>query len=329
MANYVVTGGAGFIGSNIVACLEARGDDVIVVDTLGSGEKWRNLAGRRLIDIVPPSELIGALVDVASDLAGVFHMGAISSTTETDVDLLIENNFRTSCRLWRWCANAGVPFVYASSAATYGDGAAGFHDRDDAGYLAQLKPLNAYGWTKHLFDRWVIDTCARGGPRPPSWAGLKFFNVYGPNEQHKAGQRSTALQIFEQIIAGGRVRLFKSYRPDYPDGGQKRDFIWVDDCVQTAIWLAEFEGAAGIYNVGSGRARSFEDLAKAVFSATGRTPMIEYVPMPENLLDKYQYYTCADMEKLHIAGCPVVPLSLEDGIRRYVQHYLAAANPFK
>jgi ADP-L-glycero-D-manno-heptose 6-epimerase len=329
MAIYVVTGGAGFIGSNIVAGLEARGDDVIVVDSLGTDEKWRNLAGRNLVDIVPPAQLISSLDEARSGLAGVFHMGAISSTTEADADCLIETNFRTSCRLWNWCSAAGVPLIYASSASTYGDGSAGFRDSNDPGYLAQLRPLNAYGWSKHLFDRWVAATCMRGAARPPRWAGLKFFNVYGPNEQHKGSQRSTAHQLFEQIMESGRVALFKSYRPDYSDGGQKRDFVWVEDCVKIALWLAGRSDTGGIYNVGSGTAHSFEDLAHCVFRAMGRKPAIDYIPMPEQLREKYQYFTCADLEKLRSAACPVVPTSLEEGIHQYVQRYLARTNPFK
>jgi ADP-L-glycero-D-manno-heptose 6-epimerase len=329
MAIYVVTGGAGFIGSNIVAGLEGRGDDVIVVDSLGTDEKWRNVAGRNLVDIVPPVQLMSALDEARSGLAGVFHMGAISSTTEADADRLIETNFRTSCRLWTWCSAAGVPLIYASSASTYGDGSAGFRDSDDPCYLAQLRPLNAYGWSKHLFDRWVAAAIARGGPKPPHWAGLKFFNVYGPNEQHKGSQRSTAHQLFEQIKASGRVALFKSYRPDYPDGGQKRDFVWVEDCVEIALWLAGQSDAGGIYNVGSGSVRSFEELAQSVFCAMGREPVIDYVPMPQHLREKYQYFTCADLGKLRASACPVVPTPLEEGIHQYVQRYLARTNPYK
>ncbi len=329
MALYVVTGGAGFIGSNIVASLDDRGDDVIVVDVLGSGGKWRNLTKRRLLDIVPPSRMSAALDAAGSKISAVFHMGAISSTTETDADLIVENNFRTSCRLWNWCAGAGVPLVYASSAATYGDGAAGFQDDDSPKHLARLRPLNAYGWSKHLFDRWVIDRCVRGEPRPPRWAGLKFFNVYGPNEHHKGGQRSTALQLFEQIKADGRVKLFKSHRADYADGAQKRDFIWVGDCVETALWMAEKPDAAGLFNVGTGSANSFDELALAVFGAMGQEPAIDYVPMPEPLRETYQYFTCADSQKLRAAGCSNAPLALEVGIRLYVESYLSTSNPFR
>lgn len=329
MSLYVVTGGAGFIGSNIAASLEARGDDVIIVDTLGVGEKWRNISQRRLRDIVPPEQALAKLEPGRKQIAAVLHMGAISSTVETDVDLIVENNFRYSCALWNWCARARIPFVYASSAATYGDGAFGFDDRDDAEYLARLRPLNAYGWSKHLFDRWVIDACDRADLKPPAWAGLKFFNVFGPNEFHKGPQRSTALQIFQQIEAGEPVRLFQSHRPDYPDGGQLRDFVWVEDCAETAIWLADRPAISGIYNVGSGRARSFADLAGAVGGAMGLNPDIEYIPMPGVLRSKYQYFTQAAIGKLETAGCPIRPRSLEDGVQRYVRDFLTTSCPFR
>ena len=195
MATYVVTGGAGFIGSNIVGRLAARGDDVIVVDSLGSGDKWRNLAACRLLEIVPPGQAMDAIAASGARIAAVLHMGAISSTTETDVDLIVENNFRWSCRWWEWCSTQRVPLVYASSAATYGDGACGFDDSEAADYLERRRPLNAYRWSKHLFDRWVTHRCGAGKSRPPHWAGVKFFNVYGPHEEHKGAQRSTALQI--------------------------------------------------------------------------------------------------------------------------------------
>ena len=329
MALYVVTGGAGFIGSNIAASLDARGDDIIIVDQLGSGEKWRNIAQRRLRDIVPPERALARLEAEREGIAAVLHMGAISSTVETDADLIVENNFRFSCALWSWCAGAEVPLVYASSAATYGDGSAGFEDRDDAAYLARLRPLNAYGWSKHLFDRWVIDACRRGAPRPPGWAGLKFFNVFGPNEQHKGAQRSTALQIFEQIAAREPVKLFQSHRADYAHGGQLRDFVWVEDCAAIALWLADRRGISGIYNVGSGRARSFAELAQAVGRAMETEPGIVYVPMPETLRPRYQYFTQAKMEKLAAVGCPIVPRSLDEAVKRYVVDFLATECPFR
>ena len=326
---YVVTGGAGFIGSNIVAALDARNADVVVVDVMGVDDKWRNLAHCRLADLVAPADALAALEKFAGRVESVIHMGAISSTTERDVDLIIENNFRYSCRLWEWCAEHEVPFIYASSAATYGDGSRGFEDRDDMQYLAGLRPLNAYGWSKHLFDRWVCDRIASGGPSPTRWAGLKFFNVFGPNEVHKGAQRSVAVQIFEQIQKGAKMKLFASGRPDYPDGGQMRDFVWVGDCADIALWFADAARPNGLYNVGSGVARSFADLAGAVFKAMALPSQIEYIAMPDALRGKYQYFTQATMTKLEAAGYPKVPTKLEEGVRRYVQDYLARGDFYR
>jgi len=319
---HIVTGGAGFIGSNIVAALDRRDADIVVIDWLGNINKWRYLSRCRLIDLVPPSECFAALDKIGDNATSLIHMGAVSSTTEPNADLIVETNFRLSCRLWDWCARFQIPFVYASSAATYGDGANGFDDKDDPEHLARLRPLNAYAWSKHLFDRWVLDCITRGGPAPPRWAGLKFFNVFGPNEFHKEGQRSVALQIFEQIRRGKQVRLFASDNPDYPDGGQKRDFVWVDDCVDIALWFADAPRKNGIYNVGSGVARTFEELARCLYQAMDLPPDIRYVPMPDVLKGKYQYFTQANMQKLIRAGYSKPPASLEDGTRRYVQEYL-------
>ena len=326
---HVVTGGAGFIGSHIAAALDERGEDVIVVDTLGSDEKWRNIAKRRLLDIVPPARMVERLDALGRDVASVIHMGAVSSTTERDVDLIVESNFRLSCRVWDWCAERHVPLVYASSAATYGSGAHGFEDRQDAEWLAALRPLNAYGWSKNLFDRWVCDRIGQGGPQPPRWAGLKFFNVYGPNEYHKGRQRSVAVQLVEQIRRGEPTTLFASHHPDYPDGGQLRDFVWVGDCVEVVAWLLAAPRPSGIYNVGSGRARSFADLARSVHAAMGKPADIRYVPMPAALVSTYQYFTEATTAKLAAAGYPLPATSLEEGVRRYVCDYLQAADAYR
>jgi len=327
-AVYVVTGGAGFIGSNIVAGLEARGaGDVVVVDVLGSGEKWRNIAKRELADLIPPAALFPFLGEHASHIHAVIHMGAISSTTEMDVDALVRENLRLSLDLWHWCAAEGVPLIYASSAATYGDGETGFRDDDSPEALARLRPLNAYGWSKHLFDRRVARLVATGGPVPPRWAGLKFFNVYGPNEYHKGGQKSVVAHIFPEAKAGRPVKLFQSHRPDYPDGGQLRDFVWVDDCVAMVLALLDKPAAGGIYNCGTGRARSFADLAGAVFAALGLEPRIEYIPTPEPLRDRYQYFTQAENRRnaqLFDAWTP-----LEEGVARYVRDYLNAEDPYR
>ncbi|MBR9825215.1 MAG: ADP-glyceromanno-heptose 6-epimerase [Alphaproteobacteria bacterium] len=326
---YIVTGGAGFIGSIIAAKLEEAGEDVAIVDWLGTEMKWKNIAKRQLEDLIAPEKLFEALEHHGKDIKGIIHMGAISATTERDADLIAESNFRLSRDLWDWCSTHDVPFVYASSAATYGDGALGFDDEDDLGSMSKLRPLNAYGWSKWLFDVWARKQVNRGRPSPPVWAGLKFFNVYGPNEMHKGSMRSVAIQVFEQVSETGKMRLFASDHPDYEDGGQLRDFVWVEDCADIAIWCANGLKTSGIYNVGSGKARSFKELAEAVFAAMGREPHLEFFEMPEKLKGQYQYFTQARMSKLRDAGCPIQSTPLEEGVRRYVQDYLAADDPYR
>ncbi len=329
----VVTGAAGFIGSCLLAELEARGArDLVACDWLGDGDKWRNVAKRELADVVSPDDLIGFLDAHRHAVEVVYHLGAISSTTVTDGDRVVEQNYRYPLALWEWCAAADVPLIYASSAATYGDGTQGFDDDGSPDALAKLRPLNAYGWSKHLFDRRVARLVADGAKCPPHWAGLKFFNVYGPNEYHKGGQRSVVPQLFEQFVAHGRARLFQSHNPDYPDGGQKRDFIWVGDCVDVMIWLAEHPAVNGLFNCGSGTARSFLDLANAVYAewsgARGAAADIEFVPTPETIRAKYQYFTEAKMKRLRAAGYDKPFTPLEVGVARYVRDYLQAEDPY-
>jgi ADP-L-glycero-D-manno-heptose 6-epimerase len=324
----VVTGGAGFIGSNVVAHF-AGSADVIVSDWPGQDERWRNLARHDLADLVFPEQFADFLIANRQEIDAVIHMGAISSTTETDVDCITRNNFMLSRDLWRSCAEHGWRYVYASSAATYGGGEAGFRDDQDAEALARLKPLNAYGWSKHIFDRFVARNLARGAPAPPQWVGLKFFNVYGPNEYHKGSMKSVVAQIFPQASGGGSVRLFRSHHPDYEDGGQLRDFIFVDDCVRVIDWFLGERTASGLFNVGTGKARSFADLARAVFAALGREPAIEYVDTPEEIRDKYQYYTQAETNKLRDAGYAEPFTELEDGVGQYVREYLATDDPYR
>ena len=284
----VITGGAGFIGSNLAAALAERGERIAICDHLGSGDKWRNIAKLEIEDLVPPDQILDYLGDVTNRVRALIHLGAISDTTARDADALAENNFRLSTWLWRFCAEHNKQFLYASSAATYGDGAQGFDDSAAIEYLARLRPLNGYGWSKHLFDRWVARRLAEGGPVPVQWAGLKFFNAYGPNEYHKGAQASVAYHLFQQVGAGQPARLFQSHNPDYPDGGQMRDFIWVGDCVEVLMWLLENRRVNGLFNVGTGKARSFADLARALFKAMDRPENIEYVPTPEEIRDKYQ-----------------------------------------
>lgn len=328
-SSILVTGGAGFIGSNIVAALAERGTPVVVCDRLRHADKWRNLAKHELADLIAPEGLSQWLDDRGSTLDAIVHMGAISSTTETDADLIAEVNFRLSLAIWQWCSRHGTRLVYASSAATYGDGSAGFDDDATPEGLARLRPLNAYGWSKHLFDRRVIRGIDRGEPAPPQWVGLKFFNVYGPNEYHKGTMRSVVAQKYPLAAAAEPVTLFRSHHPDYPDGGQLRDFVFVDDCVDVVLWLLGHPHVSGLYNLGTGQARSFADLARALCVASGAPEEIEYVDMPDSLRGKYQYYTCARMDRLREAGYDRQFTSLEDGVRRYVQGFLAQPDPYR
>jgi ADP-L-glycero-D-manno-heptose 6-epimerase len=325
----LVTGGAGFIGSNLVAALGESGKRVAVCDRLRSGEKWRNLRKCRPWDLVAPESLDGWLAEHSHDLEAIVHLGAISSTTEPDADLIIEVNFRLSVRLWQWCAAHGVRLLYASSAATYGAGDQGFDDDGSPAALAKLRPLNAYGWSKHLFDCWVADSVAAGEPRPPQWAGLKFFNVYGPNEYHKTRMSSVVAQKYPVAAAGEAISLFRSYRADVPDGGQLRDFVYVADCVDVLRFLLARPEVSGLFNLGTGRARSFADLARALFAALQRAPLLSYVDMPESIRPNYQYYTQARMERLRQAGYDRPFTSLEDGVSAYVRNYLSQPDPYR
>lgn len=324
----VVTGGAGFIGSNLVAGLAARGlTDIAVIDRFRNGDKWRNLAKHEVAALVQPEETLAFLDRHAAEIDTVFHMGAISATTETDVDKIVANNVALTLDLWRWCAWRGARLIYASSAATYGDGAQGFDDDGSSAALAGLRPLNPYGWSKHLVDRRVARLIASDDIAPPQWAGLKFFNVYGPNEGHKGDMMSVVAKLYPKLKAGEPARLFKSHRDGYPDGGQLRDFIYVGDVVDVMLWLYDNPQVSGLYNVGTGQARSFADLARAVFAAMGREPDIQYFDMPEHLRDKYQYFTQAKTDRLRAAGYDKPFTALEEGVRRYVQDFLSQEDP--
>ncbi len=326
----VVTGGAGFIGSNLVAGLAARGlTEVAVIDRFRDGEKWQNLAKREVAALVPPEGALAFLDQNAAEIDLIFHLGAVSATTERDVDKIVASNVALTLDLWRWCAWRGARLIYASSAATYGDGSAGFDDDASPAALAGLRPLNAYGWSKHLVDRRVARILADGGLAPPQWAGLKFFNVYGPNERHKGDMMSVVAKLHPLLSAGEPARLFRSHRPGVEDGGQARDFIHVDDCVAVMLWLLDHPEVSGLFNVGTGRARSFRDLALATFAALGREPRIEYVEMPEPLRGKYQYFTEARTGRLRAAGFTHPFTELEEGVRRYVRDFLDQPDPFR
>ncbi len=324
----VVTGGAGFIGSNVVAVLIAHGrGDLAVCDRMGEGEKWRNLEKSGIREVIAPEELLGFLDGRAGNVEAVVHMGAVSSTTETDAALLRRENVRFPLALWRWCAANGVRLIYASSAATYGDGTAGFDDDGSVAALARLRPLNPYGRSKNLFDRRVARLVADGAPRPPQWAGLRFFNVYGPGEGHKGPMRSVVVQVYEQAVAGGPVRLFRSHRADISHGGQKRDFVYVADCAHVVLWLLDNPDVNGLFNLGTGVARTFEDLAHAVFAALAAKPAIVYIDTPPEIRARYQYFTEAKMARLRSAGFDAPFTPLEAGVAEYVQRYLVPGDP--
>lgn len=322
---YIVTGGAGFIGSAVIWRLNRAGiDDILVTDNLACTEKWRNLVNLRYTEYLHRDELrkrIRENSDSLKHVKAVVHMGACSSTTERNADYLMDNNVHYSRELCQWALQNGARFIYASSAATYGDGALGFDDADTQ--TPTLKPLNMYGYSKQLFDLWAL----RQGLLKDI-AGLKFFNVFGPNEYHKDDMRSVVCKSFENIRANGHISLFASDRPAYADGGQMRDFVYVKDCVEVIAWLLENPAANGLFNLGTGTARTWNDLARAVFAAMDREPDIRYIPMPPALQGKYQYFTEAAMNKLARTGCPVRFATLEESVADYVRGYLAAADPY-
>ncbi len=321
---HIVTGGAGFIGSAFVWKLNAMGvDDILVVDDLGTDDKFKNLVGRRFADYLHKDDF-SSRIQAGTDPFGptaIIHMGACSSTTETDAEMLMRVNYQYSKAVCGYALGCGARFVTASSAATYGDGSKGFDD--DPAALDDLRPLNMYALTKHLFDLWL-----RRQGFFDRVASLKFFNVFGPNEYHKGEMRSVVCKAYEKITATGGLKLFRSERPDYPDGGQKRDFISVKDCVEVMWWLLENPQVGGLFNVGTGRARTWNDLAAAVFAAMGREPRIDYVDMPAALRGKYQYFTEARMDRLRAAGYAAPMTSLEDAVRDYVTGYLATDDPY-
>lgn len=319
----LVTGGAGFIGSNIVTRLGERGVSVAVCDFLGQDAKWRNLAKADLCDLLSPDRLEAWLESSGDTVETVIHMGAISATNAIDADLVIEVNFRLSWFLWQWCARHRKRFLYASSAATYGSGKHGFDDDGSVEALAKLRPLNLYGWSKLLFDRRIARAVSTGEPLPPQWAGLKFFNVYGPNEYHKGVMQSVVAHNYQTAASGHEIKLFKSYRADCADGEQKRDFVFVADCVEVVLWLIDNPQTSGFFNVGTGVARSFADVARALFAAVGRPEQIAYIEMPIEMRARYQYFTEARVDRLRAAGFARTFTTIEQGIGCYVERYLS------
>jgi ADP-L-glycero-D-manno-heptose 6-epimerase len=314
----VVTGGAGFIGSALIAALNGRGiSDILVVDRLGADGRWKNLRNLSFADYVEKDDFLEMVfADKApSGIEAVLHMGACTDTTETDASYLIKNNYEYTKLLAQWATDADVRFIYASSAATYGDGSAGFSDDEEK--IENLRPLNMYGYSKQLFDLW-----ARRTGLLKKIVGLKYFNVFGPNEYHKSDMRSFVLKAFEQINATGKVRLFKSYKPEYKDGEQRRDFLYVKDAVDMTLFFLDNPKLSGLFNIGAGKARTWNDLVKAVFAAMDKKPNLGYIEMPDSIRNQYQYFTRADITKLKQAGYKKEITSLEDAIRDYVQNYL-------
>ena len=314
----IVTGAAGFIGSVFVGYLNAAGyGDLALVDDFDTPDRRRHLRGKRYTEEVQREGLEDYLREARGRVTAVFHLGANTDTAERDRKLLADLNLRPSQRLWRFCTEEAIPLIYASSASTYGDGALGYDDRHDV--VDDLAPLNPYAQSKQDFDHWAL----RQNRRPPFWAGLKFFNVYGPNEGHKGRMASVVYHAFHQISTTGRMRLFRSHRDDVADGDQARDFVYVRDVCEVMLWLYRERPASGLYNVGSGEARTFTDLARAVFDALGQPVAIDFVDTPEQIRDAYQYYTRADIGKLRAAGYDAPTTRLEDGVREYVTQFLA------
>jgi len=325
----IVTGGAGFIGSAFVDKLEkANHSKIVVCDKFGHDERWQNLKKRSLWDVVAPENIASFLKLNKDQIEIIYHMGANSSTTETNADLVMDMNFKFSKRLLEWCTRYSVRLVYASSAATYGDGSQGFSDFEREDDLSRFTPLNVYAWSKHLFDRHIAYLKKNNLALPPQLVGLKFFNVYGPNEYHKKNMMSVVKHVFDTVQKDEPARLFKSYRDDYEDGGQMRDFVWVKDCCDIMEWLYNKHKVNGLFNIGTGQARTFKDLAMAVFAGLEKEPNIEFVDMPEGLDEKYQYFTEAKMDKLKKAGYKKEMTSLEDGVREYVQQHLTQSDPY-
>lgn len=319
----IVTGGAGFIGSAFVWKLNTEGiDDILIVDELGQTDKWKNLVNRRYVEYIHKEAFIRMICNEQTPFKpqAIIHMGACSSTTERNADYLMENNYRYTCRLAEWALTHDVRFIYASSAATYGDGSQGFSDENSV--TAALRPINMYGYSKQLFDLWTLRFKAES-----KVVGIKFFNVFGPNEYHKGDMRSVVHKAFEQIRDTGKVRLFRSHKPEYGDGGQMRDFVYIKDCVEIMWWLFEHPEVSGIFNLGTGQARTWNDLIQAVFSAMKIEPRIEYFDMPPEIRNQYQYFTEAKMEKLRGTECPAAFRTLEEAVHDYIVNYLQKADP--
>lgn len=320
---YLVTGATGFIGSNLLYAMQQNGYNAIVaVDDFGTGAKWRNIAKRGALRFILPNQLDSFLAAHAEEVNAILHLGAISSTTETDVDKIVVNNFQLTVSLFEFCIGHNIPLIYASSAATYGAGEHGFIDRDDLLFISSLQPLNPYGWSKNSVDKYLASKLNKT-TNIPQVVGLKFFNVYGPNEYHKGMQMSVVRHFFEQYRQTGKVRLFKSYRNDCADGEQRRDFVWVGDCVSVMLWMLEHPQVNGLFNVGTGHATSYNTVAQSIAHSMGIEPKIEYIDMPDSVRNQYQYFTEADLTKLRSVGYDKPFMSVPEGVDAYVKGFLA------
>lgn len=325
----VITGATGFIGSNLLAELEKRGyGQLVAVDWFGSEGKWRNVAKRFAADFIDPAMLMEYVESHSESIDCLIHLGALSSTTETDGDAVMATNYRLTISLFEACRNAGIPFIYASSAATYGNGDLGFADDHSLARLSSLRPLNLYGWSKNQADIYISKAGGFDGGVSQT-VGLRFFNVYGPNEYHKGNQKSVISPFLDQINREGKIKLFKSNAPDIADGNQARDFVYVNDCVDVIIWAMEHGSVSGLFNVGTGTPVTYNEVAQAVASAAGLPCRIEYINMPDNLREQYQNYTCADISKLRAAGYRKNMTSAKDGIRDYIQNFLTKQDKYK
>lgn len=329
---YIITGGAGFIGSVTAAALESGPSEksrTVIVDSFGSSSKWQNVVNRRAKDIIHPSKLPALLEKHLDEIQAIIHFGATSSTTENNMDFLLENNVYNATRLFDWCAKHKKQFVFASSAAVYGNGEHGFSDDESLSYVTKLRPLHPQGWSKHLVDKYMI----QAKNKPPSWLSLRFFNVYGPNEYHKGRMSSMAHHIFKQVEKDNQIQLFKSHIKECKNGEQQRDFVYVKDIARLVVWLLQRDSVSGIYNVGTGNARTFNDLAGIVCKAMKKKASIEYINIPPEIRPNYQYYTEADMTKMwqYVQSANTKPFeftSLEDGVTDYVQNYLMKDDPY-
>lgn len=318
----IITGGVGFIGSQVLAALEKVESNIAVVDMFGSDDKWRNVSKRRTTTFIPPDTIFDFLEKHKKAIKLVLHFGGISSTMEKNVDLIVKNNINLSIDLYEFCVENKIRFIYASSAATYGNGDMGLVDRDDVEYLDTLRPLNAYGWSKHCIDKHIWSIKNRKKSQEIGVVALKFFNVYGPNEYHKGSQCSVIYSFYSQQKKENSIQLFRSYKTEYNDGEQRRDFVWIEDCVNVVLWMIEHTEVSGIYNIGSGIPRTFNDVANIISSTLKKDCHIEYIDMPEGLKEQYQYHTQADISKLRSIGYNIPMTSLEKGISEYINKFL-------